>query len=559
MKQVVINNWKKIIVISLAFLLILIANFQIPKLNDDLGFEVLNGNGSFIHQLVSTTYQYYMTWSGRLLTDIESRLILQLPMWLIATIKSIILIVMLWLISILPLTIWNRKDSSIKVFVYILITYWVCNPTLGQTTFWTTGASNYLFTNFYIILYLILAFLYRQERLTKIGKMVFPFISFSAGLSNENSALVILLFSIFFLFLDSWNNKKISINWLIGSLFNLLGASVLLLAPGNRVRLAFDGGSFAKESILEKITTFIVSGQFTDTFVHYGILFVLLGYLFVVALVNNRLSKQVIYWTSLFLFLAVLSNFMLSQVPEVKFRALQSAFIFLLIVQSFFLNVTLDLKRKIWNCSMNIVFIMMIFLFTLSYVLEVKSFNLASQEDGIRTTLINNANKEGAMEVNIPSWYYGKLLRPANDGYDQWFLERDYVNYFKSSSHIRQIDTKFNYIDTNNMKKINFKAPANNLLEIDKINLYQNNEKIHGKTLAIFFASDNLAFSNLVVHVETNFGEKSYQLHVNNIVHLKKYSVLSLDINQDLYQAQIQRIFVTESGKQVDLEKINDN
>lgn len=177
-----IKDNKKITgLISFLFVILLVPNLLLPFISDDVSFGMITGAHGFIHNFLSITYHFYFDWSGRLLTDFSSRIILQLPTFVIALIKTVSLLIVLYLIVRLPQKLLKFDNSKFVIsYLLIFLTYWLCNPNLGQTTFWLVGASNYLFTNLWILLYLNVAFSnYLNVRKT-FRILIFIFIAFGS-------------------------------------------------------------------------------------------------------------------------------------------------------------------------------------------------------------------------------------------------------------------------------------------------------------------------------------------------------------------------------------------
>lgn len=438
----------------------------------------------------------------------------------------------------------------------IFLTYWLCNPNLGQTTFWLVGASNYLFTNLWILLYLNVAFSnYLNVRKT-FRILIFIFIAFAAGLSNENTAPIIVAFGLG-MFIYKWLvEHKISFNWLIGFFFSLLGAIVLLAAPGNQVRQQAGSPIFAQEPMWLKIHDFFINGSVFYTFSNYSILFPLFILVLIGIFYIKSSSTQAINWMIIFFLMAICSNFMFAFSPEIPLRALNGAFILFLVSFSFILQFLLNNvseSKMIRNISA-VLFISLIFVFLFSYVLEVNSFNLARKESTIRVNTLKRASAQKANYVNIPSWYIGRVMRPHNDSYDKYFNVK-LGEHYGFMGQVKEQDTHFNYTDKSLLQEVQ-KAIKNND-SFEKINIYNNNENLNKKTMVVFLKKDTLLNRKYDVKLNTERGSMNFLLNSDQIVSVDGFNFVSFDLGTYLYKNKITNVEIKDSNNTSNLYSVN--
>jgi len=394
--------------------------------------------------LVSVSIQHYLGWSGRLLTDITSRIILQYPAWVISGIKTLALVALIVLIAIIPNMILGKNVFSRVNLYLIFITYWICNPNLGQTTFWTVGASNYLFTNLWIMAYLNLVFfIFHHEK--KWYQYIFLIIvSFGAGLSNENTSPILVMFT-FGMLIYVIIKRKNYFPWIIGFVFNLFGMLVLLLSPGNKVRVQNLPPDVKSGLSIQNIYNFFGNGTAGKLFSNYGFLFLIFVVVIIFLFFKRNISRIAIFWSLTFFLMAILSNFAFIVSPVMMIRSLQGAFVIFLVSLSFLVT---ELMRTVRPKIIDIVFFLMMsivtVLFVASYTLEVNSFKLAREESNVRQSIILNSRKNNKRFAVIPSWYYGTLLRPQNDSYDAFFSPH-MGGYYGYKGMIKEVNVPLDY------------------------------------------------------------------------------------------------------------------
>jgi hypothetical protein len=109
---------------------------------------------------------------------------------------------------------------------------WLTSPNLGQTSFWIVGATNYIWTNLFVLM--VLDKLARNlknsenERFSLLGIFL---LSIVAACGNENISLVLVGTTFIFCAFSYIYNKtsiRIGLSSFAGS---CIGAGILLLAP----------------------------------------------------------------------------------------------------------------------------------------------------------------------------------------------------------------------------------------------------------------------------------------------------------------------------------------
>ncbi len=536
------------ILVIIFYVLIYIPNSILPMISDDFWYGKTDGN------IFLVSIQHYLNWSGRFLTDMTSRIILPYPA-IASSVKTIALVALIILISILPSIIVGRNIFS-KINLYLIfITYWICNPNLGQTTFWTVGASNYLFTNVWILIYLNLVFfLFHQDKVRSYQYIILGIAAFAAGLSNENMGPTILLFSVGMTVYAFRTHKKINI-WLTSSGLNLLGSAILILSPGNRVRLDSLPSKFNQLTLGQRVYNFFTVGDSSKLFSNYGFLFLifvcLIGFLFL----KKRVSKELIGWSLTFSILAIIANFAFMFSPMMMLRSLQGGFILFLVSLSFLVS---ELVSSNNSKTSRILFVVMLSvmtgLFIVSYGLEINSFRLARAESNIRTSRVLKAQENYSKSVIIPSWYKGELLRPKNDSYDT-YLSPYYGKYYGYEGDIREVEVPFDYTNINNFKN-NVEYVTGGKL-IKGVKSVKNVDSNCSGVIVFLKSVDSNCNVDLKIQYEKE--TKDYTVPMINELNIQGYKFVSLDLDRIIFNGDVKKaqIIVTDSDKQVEEHSIN--
>lgn len=544
-------NREKIItaILIIAFyVLIFIPNNALPMISDDFWYGKTSGN------LFLVSIQHYLNWSGRILTDMTSRIILHYPV-IVSSVKTIVLVALLVMIAILPSVILGKNVFS-RVNLYLMfITYWLCNPALGQTTFWTVGASNYLFTNFWILLYLNLAFyLSYQEKVRNYQYVLLGITALGAGLSNENMGPAIFLFSVGMAIYTYRSHKKIT-NWIIGSGFNLLGATILILSPGNKIRLASLPSKFREMTFSQRVYNFFTDGATSKLFSNYGFLFLIFLCLIGLLILKKRVAKDSIEWSMIFFILAVISNFAFVLSPMIMVRALQGGFVLFLISLSFLVSAFISTDNtRISKVLFSSMLVFLSGLFVVSYVLEVNSFNLARVESNIRTDKILAARDKNENSVVIPSWYLGNLLRPKNDGYDT-YLSPHYGSYYNYQGQIREVNVPFDYTNINN-----FKSNVEYISDSKVIKGVKSVKNIDSNCTSVIVLLNQIDPDyNVDLRIQFDKEVKDYNVSLMDTLKIKGYKFVSLNLDRVVFNGDVREadLIVTNNGKLVGKHSIS--
>lgn len=539
------NSVITVILVAFFYILFFIPNAILPKISDDFWYGEKDIN------IIATSLHHYLTWSGRIITDTTSRALLQLPSWFISSFKTLALVALIILIAILPSMILKRNLFSKTNLFFLFLVYWICNPNLGQTTFWTVGASNYLFTNVWILIYLNLVFYMYHHATKKFCYIFLAIAAFGAGLSNENTSPIVVLFSVGMLIYLLYKKENFRV-WLIGAVFTVLGSGVLLLAPGNKVRQLSMPPKFRTGISLQKLDEFFTNGNAVKLFSNYGFLFLIFVFLIILLFFKGKVTKQGIFWSLLFFVMAILANFAFALAPFTMIRSLQGAFIFLLISLSFLMTEFLQGDRvPLLNWGLSAMLVVCSSLFMTSYVMEVNSFKLARTEASIRQSLIMQAKKDNQKETVIPGWYYGQLLRPHNDPYDP-YLSPQMGHYYGYSGTIREVKMPFDYTNPKNFQKLDFTKLHSKVLTGVKLvkNDYSNN------TTAVLLLKKFVKAGNITLKVHLRYNQtKVYELPLDDTLELKGQKFLALDLDGPLMKNDLKNADVIISSDSGDVQE----
>lgn len=339
-------------IIVVSFIVIFYFNNGFPLFADDwdylfiYGDQVLKPVSGFKDILISQ-YNHYFLWGGRSIVHIIDQYLLILGNYPRAILKSIVFV-----IFVIQLYLFSNQSSRSKPILYFIIfsLVWLVFPIFRETMLWTTGVANYLF-GMVILLFFIYPFynFYLKENNSSFrGKSIlFLFVGIIAGWTNENSvaAVIFLLISLYVYLI--YKKKKIP-SWVIsGSIGLLIGFFIMILAPGNFVRVSEE-----TDNITQTLSS-LVSDRFGNVFFYYQsygkvqflllLYFILLGLIFV--LKRKEFYSKQIQASILFFISANVSSFAMLASPIYPERATFCMISFLIIANGILLQKLLDIRQ----------------------------------------------------------------------------------------------------------------------------------------------------------------------------------------------------------------------
>ncbi|MFA7444684.1 MAG: DUF6056 family protein [Flavobacteriaceae bacterium] len=397
-----------ILAVLIATVLAFVIHFFTPLHSDDFSYKMRGLD-------LGKQWEHYLTWSGRLVANLISPLILLIKnKALIAIVQSLGLIALLHYVSQLPEIISDKKSKSPNLFAFILITslFWLYHPALGQAIFWITGSANYMWTSLIICAYLIaLLNYYYKEKFS----YALPFLALIAGCTNENAVPIIIGFTFLLFVSKTYINKKIDITLGITFILNAIGGVFLILSPGNQARLdrleSWHGVNWRGISFMDKL------GRFDSNYweyLKYPVMFLVFLYIIIyllqpIKIFNKDKKISSLSISVIFALGSFASDFMMFLSPQYPPRSMSGAFLFLLIAISFALYNIVLLSNK--NVQLKHLYIVcasaLLLLFGKEYFTKIfPMYNSAFQQNKVQLAMIKEFQEQGIKEVKIPRIHF---------------------------------------------------------------------------------------------------------------------------------------------------------
>lgn len=204
---------------------------------DDFMYGAFGKNG-----IVSNVASYYVTGNGRFWINVLDSFLLSFDRYLFLALNPLIIMAFLVLLAKNIQWITEKKadrQKEWKYFRYSMVLF-ACMSVmcLRETVFWITGMMNYLFPAMVFLLATWMFQMMRQKtEHSRISPVVYWAVCFFAGSSVEQYALMFVGVMTLMLACDLFQKRKIDHALLVGYVISLLGLALLILAPGNFVRV----------------------------------------------------------------------------------------------------------------------------------------------------------------------------------------------------------------------------------------------------------------------------------------------------------------------------------
>lgn len=397
-----------IIFVSIA---IFALNILTPFIADDLAYIYYFGAGQpksidNFSDLVGSQINHYNMWGGRVVVHGIAQTLLQLPLAVLAILKTCVYLVFVYLIY-KHITGYN-KSHSLSLFWLINLGIWFFIPSFGDTILWTTGSANYLWGTSIILCFLLPYRLHKPQQIcTKWQTFIYSILMLAlgviAGCTNENTAAGMLVIATLFVYVAYMESKKISQPLSFGITGALLGYVVMIIAPGN----------FSRTSAGVTITSIVKQLIFStyELLFTYGWLLIIILTLATIyykteqirSLRTNTLKQTSIYFTG-----AMVAIYVMILSPQFPERAWFGVVSFLFIVLGIFVYSlqanTIVKQLKTYSIIIGSAAFLLSYAFALTDILKV------NKESKQRILIAKEARAKGQEKayfnrINIQSRY----------------------------------------------------------------------------------------------------------------------------------------------------------
>lgn len=231
------------IILAVYYVLLLIQHSLVYMYYDDYGYlslsyrvgipETIQGTDFSFLNLLQFLHAHYMGWGGRLLCFFTEIVFLKGGFWVFRIVQPFVIVLAAYF-SFKLAKLYIRKNLNLLLALicsfYFLISIWV----LRDSLYWATASFTYFWP--LVIILPAIYFFIKQERTQKnsIWLIIFFFI---CGFTYEQTGVMPIAAGGVFIIVRFIQKKKIALNTLLPVLACVAGYLILVLAPGNFMRI----------------------------------------------------------------------------------------------------------------------------------------------------------------------------------------------------------------------------------------------------------------------------------------------------------------------------------
>ena len=210
---------------------------------------------SSFSDIAISTYSYFMTWGGRIVAQALAMFFLWMPRMVFNVVVSLTTVLLVLCIQWIARGGEITMKLSAKEAALIFFCLWAFHANFVGVFIWTDGSCNYLFPMVCLLLFLLPYIRHYVSGGEDIEKEWLTWVMFPLGLlagnSNENTICWIGLFGFFYI-LQAYRKGKGKLWMLTGFLGLTIGYGLLMLAPGNFLRIMDSGENIQSFQLTEK-------------------------------------------------------------------------------------------------------------------------------------------------------------------------------------------------------------------------------------------------------------------------------------------------------------------
>lgn len=398
------------VTVIINFILVTIYEFLTPNMSDDIIYSDRVAEASGFLDLFAQEYEHYMNHIGRSIAHIILRFFLYTGNKAVFNIAAGLAFTLLTLLVYLNVS--ARKEYDLRVYLGIMMLFWLFEPTISNSVLWETGACNYLFTAVIMFGYITLfRKKFRENSASGIGLCIgMFFFGLLAGWCNENSSGGVILMVVV-LMLAAWLSDR-SLSgiraWMVAGLVgNITGFLIMILSPGNTSRA--EAAEEAHTGLVALAARFL---KITLNIKENYLLLVLVFMVMVIAICYRTGSAGKFWETAkamlLFGFLFLATCYALIAVPDSQLRTYYGASLFLMtgIMEGFAYICNKGFDEELVQIGATSLVAVLSVVFILTYIQEGANLARIKREFDERDAYLTEAAKGEDMVVEAP------MLRP---------------------------------------------------------------------------------------------------------------------------------------------------
>lgn len=312
----------------LFFFIVLLQHQFLWMYHDDYGYASLSylftypgqtGMNTDFMDIISFLIYHYNNWGGRIVYFFIEIILLKLGLPFFRLGQSLVITLIFYFIY--RIIVRHQKKDNVIIALCTMACYGIFEIMVVRSgIMWASASVLYVFP---LLPFLGFIYLYDSKKTSKINTIMSAILLFLASWSQEQIAVLSLVYIGMKTIIETINDKKISKKNLVFLLISIFGFSLLMLAPGSFARLSTSNGEFSELSLLEKIKinlpTIITSNFGNYTKIFSGFFFFSILY-FCYSNLKNKTFNSIMNYFSMISIIVILLETMIQ--PEGYFQSL---------------------------------------------------------------------------------------------------------------------------------------------------------------------------------------------------------------------------------------------
>lgn len=404
-----------------------------------------------LKDIFHSMYNHYFMWGGRITAHTLVQLILIFNKNIFNIVNSLFFV---GLAVLIYMHCNVNKKINITLLIGIILSLFFFIPQFGLTVLWVSGAGNYLWCAFIILLFLLPYRVYVENNKNQ-KKSIFKFIymillGIIAGWTNENTGGAMILLIMLFILYYKLHNIKIP-KWAVGGFISsAIGFMFLILAPGNNARK----GHMIKKTV--NLIDNILNVLGTTSTLCGGLVILLIVFLLLLSLTNKDkkiISKQLIL-SGMYLICALAGIIVMIVSPQIAGRVWFGPITFI-IISTFNLYPYINRDKYKLKIIISIFLIIFGLKFIQDYKVAYNDITKTFNSINYQISTIIDEKEKGNLDIQVksiekPKSKYNAFLgtRYLSSNKDSW-LNQWMAKYYDINSIEGVKNEKKNFIDYN--------------------------------------------------------------------------------------------------------------
>lgn len=299
------------IIIGAIFLLLGVAfyalNLLTPIMHDDIAYLYQYGPKSEVrpthtpvadmNDVFISQYYHYLDVNGRAPLHIIIQIMMLCGKWLFNILNSFVFVGLIFLLYKFAYPLKTTLIEKITLLLFITVSIWFTTPFVGQTMLWLTGACNYLWGSFFVLLFLYWLKESNTQITDKKHYLRCFILSLLAGWTQESFTIGVSA-ALFFHYLFHRNQICSKTCIMISGFW--IGVLLIIISPGTFNRVNNEtllDGNMLTGIVFSRLGTFIVSMKILLPLFVISLFLLCIAFFKKISIINFAKQNSLLLWS----------------------------------------------------------------------------------------------------------------------------------------------------------------------------------------------------------------------------------------------------------------------